>query len=220
MNNIIDTIKEKYSEEVGISFTLFELLTFILYTCASYVLFCEEKNSVWGTILTKSIDAILFSDNSFIKKARVSDYIISLILTFVTVFLYKKASSLLYDRLAKIKNVEEYVDRVKNKYNIKNIDNQAMRIYMANAANEEKRMHLKKVTNIKGIGLLSFSIAVSSLLSVFTPNMIDFLALIGGLVMFLFVQWLVFASYTSQVVPRLVLEKLLRNEDVHFNDEL
>ena len=44
--------------------------------------------------------------------------------------------------------------------------------------------------------------------------MTDFIILIGALVVVLIVQWSAFATYTSQVVPRLVLERLALDEDV------
>lgn len=116
--------------------------------------------------------------------------------------------------------MKEYVDRLKQKYKSESFGGQAMRLYIANTAKEQKEIHLKKLTSIKGFGLVALAVALSSLFGMLTPNMIDFLVLIGALVVVLIVQWSAFVTYTSQVIPRLVLERLARDEDVKFGEEL
>ena len=74
MSEMLNAIKEKYSEEVGLSFTFFEALTFIVYLVVSYVIFCEEPSGVWGSVLTKSVEDILLADGSILAKARIADF--------------------------------------------------------------------------------------------------------------------------------------------------
>ena len=139
---------------------------------------------------------------------------------YATIYAYKKLENLSYGYLATLRNMEEYVDRLKRKYKSESFGGQAMRLYIANTAKEQKQIHLKKLTSIKGFGLVAIAIAFSSLIGLLTPNLTDFLVLIGAVVVVLIVQWSAFATYTTQVVPRLVLERLARNEDVRFGEEL
>lgn len=220
MFEMLDAIKEKYSDEVGLSFTFFETLTFFVYLVVSYVVFCEESGGVWGSVLTKSVDDVLLAGGSILSKARIADFLISGILTYVTIFAYKRIANLSYGYLATLKNMEEYVDRIKRKYKSESFSGQAMRLYIANTAKEQKQIHLKKLTSIKGFGLVALAIAFSSLIGLLTPNLTDLLVLIGALIVVFIVQWTAFATYTSQVVPRLVLERLARDEDVRFGEEL
>lgn len=220
MSEMLNAIKEKYSDEVGLSFTFFEALTFLVYLVVSYVVFCEESGGVWGSVLAKSVDDVLLADGSILAKARVADFLISGILTYVTIFSYKRIANLSYGYLAALKNMEEYVDRIKRKYKSESFGGQAMRLYIANTAKEQKQIHLKKLASIKGFGLVALAIAFSSLIGLLTPNLTDLLVLIGALIAVLIVQWTAFATYTSQVVPRLVLERLARDEDVRFGEEL
>lgn len=220
MSEMLNAIKEKYSEEVGLSFTFFEALTFIVYLVVSYVIFCEEPGGVWGSVLTKSVEDILLADGSILAKARIADFLISGVLVYATIYAYKKLENLSYGYLATLRNMEEYVDRLKRKYKSESFGGQAMRLYIANTAKEQKQIHLKKLTSIKGFGLVAIAIAFSSLIGLLTPNLTDFLVLIGAVVVVLIVQWSAFATYTTQVVPRLVLERLARNEDVRFGEEL
>lgn len=217
---MLDAIKEKYSEEVGLSFTFFEALTFLVYLVVSYVVFCEGANGVWGSVLIKSVDDVLLADSSIVINARVADFLISGILTYTTIFAYKKLSNSIYGYLATLRDMDEYVERVKQKYKNQTRGGQAMRLYIANTAKEQKQISLKKLTAIKGVGLVAMAIVVSSLIGLLKPNMTDFIILIGALVVVLIVQWSAFATYTSQVVPRLVLERLALDEDVKFGEEL
>lgn len=220
MPEMLSAIKEKYSEEVGLSFTFFEALTFLVYLVVSYVVFCEGSGGVWGSVLIKNIDDVLLAESSILVKARVADFLISGILTYATIFAYKKLANSIYGYLATLRNMDEYVDCLKKKYKNESSGGQAMRLYIANTAKEQKQINLKKLTSIKGFGLVAIAISFSSLVGLLTPNLTDFVVLIGALVVVLVAQWFAFATYTSEVVPRLVLERLALNEDVKFGEEL
>lgn len=219
MSDFLDLAKEKYSEEVGISFTFFQLLIFLLYLIVSYVVSNTNSAGAWNLILFKSIDDLFFDDKSIIYSARVVDFFASGLLTAITIFGYRKISNISYEYLSTLKNMEKYVENLKAKYDVNNMGGQAMRIYIANTAKEQKQEYMKNITTMNGMGLVLLAIVFSSIIGMLKPNLTDFIILVGGLAFSLFVQWFVFARYTSQVVPRLVLERMARGEDMQFGDE-
>ena len=220
MADILDVLKEKYSEEVGLSFTFFEVLTFLVYLGAVYTVTRSSDSGVWGSILYKSVGDLLLSDQAILTKVRVLDFLYSGALTLLTISAYRKISRESYTLLASLKNMEHFVEKIRSKYPADSMGGPAMRIYIANAANEQKTEHMKRITLANGIGLLSLVLIISSLLGLVTPNIADFSILGSGVLLLCFMQWTVFAKYTAQVIPRLVLERLARNENVQFGDEM
>lgn len=220
MSDILDVLKEKYSEEVGLSFTFFEVLAFLAYLIAVYTVACTSDSGVWGSVLYKSIGDLLLSDEAILSKVRVLDFLCSGALTLITISVYRKISSVSYTFFASLKNMEDYVEKIKSKYPVESMGGPAMRIYIASAAKEQKNSHMKRITLANGVGLLSLVLIVSSLLGLTTPNIADFAILGSGVLLLCFMQWSVFAKYTAQVIPRLVLERLARNENVQFGDEI
>lgn len=220
MSDLLESIKQKYSEEVGWSFNFFEGATFMIYLVAAYEILCGSGIGFWKTILTKSVSSIFSGDDSILASARVIDYFIAAGVTIISVYLYRKIRFYSYGYLSSLKNLKAYVDRLKEQYSKNNMSSQAMRIYIANEAKEQKQLHMKKITTINGFGLISLGVVVSSIAGLSMFNLVDLLMLIVGVTGTLFVQWQVFALYTSQVVPRLVLERMAREEPVEFGDEL
>ncbi|WP_027390726.1 hypothetical protein [Chrysiogenes arsenatis] len=220
MSDIFDVLKEKYSEEVGLSFTFFEALAFLVYLIAIHALMCTGDGGVWGSILYKSVGDLLLSDEATLTKIRVLDFLCSGALTLLTISAYRKISRASYTFLASLKNMEDYVKKINSKYPVESMGGPAMRIYIANAANEQKNEHMKRITLVNGVGLLSLVLIISSLLGLATPNIADFAILGSGILLLCFMQWIVFAKYAAQVIPRLVLERLARNEKVQFGDEI
>lgn len=220
MSDILDVLKEKYSEEVGLSFTFFEALIFLVYLIAVYTAACAGDSGVWGSVLSKSLGDLLFSDEAIIFKVRVLDFLFSGALTLLTISVYRKISGASYRYLSSLRNMDDYVDRIKAKYQEKDMGGPAMRIYIANEANEQKKEYMKRITLANGIGLLSLVLVVSSLLGLVNPNITDFVILCSGIASLCIMQWNIFAKYTAQVIPRLVLERVARNESVRFGDEM
>jgi len=220
MSDILDMLKEKYLEEVGLSFTFFEALIFLVYLIAVYTVTCSGDTGVWESILYKSVSDLLISDDAIIFKVRVLDFLYSGALTLLTISVYRKVSGASYRYLASLKNMDDYVERIKAKYQVKDMGGSAMRIYIANEANEQKKEHMKRITLANGIGLLSLVLVISSLLGLLDPNRTDFVILCSGIVLLCIMQWFIFAKYTAQVIPRLVLERVARNESVRFGDEM
>jgi hypothetical protein len=220
MSNILDTLKEKYFEEVGLSFTFFEMLTFLMYVIVSYIFFCEPEAGIWNSLLFKSIDDILLSEGSVISKVRIADLLCSGLMTLSTIAGYKRFSGASYECLSTVKDMDEYVKKLREKYDIEKLGGQAMRIYIANAAKEQKQEYMKKIAIANGVGLISLVMAVSALIGFRALNRTDSGVLIVSLIVLFFMQWTVFAKYTSQVAPRLVLERMARGEDVKFGEEM
>lgn len=220
MSDILDVLKEKYSEEVGLSFTFFEVLSFLVYLIAAYTVMCTSGSGVWELILYKSVGDLLTSEEAIITKVRVMDFLSSGALTLLTISAYRKVSGISYRFLASLKNMEDYVEEIKGKYQVESMGGAAMRIYIANTANKQKNEHMKRITLANGVGLLSLVLIFSSLLGLANPNIADFAIFGSGLLLLCFMQWAVFAKYTAQVIPRLVLERMARNENVKFGDEM
>lgn len=219
MPDILETIKQKYSEEVGWSFSFFEGIVFLVYLVSSYEVLCGSSNGVWKVVLTKTAASIFAGEGSIFSTARVIDFFIAGIFTMITVFMQERFRKAAYGYLSSLKNIDNYVSGLKIKYSSIGISNQAMRIYIANEAKEHKLLHMKRMSTINGFSLILISIVVSSFFGVLDFNLVDFSMLILGLIGFVFAQWRVFSIYTSQVVPRLVLERMAREETVKFGDE-
>lgn len=220
MSDMLDVLKEKYSEEVGLSFTLFEVLSFLVYLISSHTIMSTSGSGVWELILYKSVDDLLIAEEAIITKVRIMDFLCSGALTFLTISVYRKVSGMSYKYLASLKNMADYVEEIKGKYQVESMGGAAIRIYIANTANKQKNEHMKRITLANGVGLLSLVLIFSSLLGLVNPNIADFAILGSGLLLLCFVQWAVFAKYTAQIIPRLVLERMARNENVKFGDEL
>lgn len=220
MSDILEVLKEKYSEEVGLSFTFFEVLAFLVYVIVVYTVTCSSDTGVWDSILYKSVGDLLLSEGAIITKVRVMDFLYSGALTLLTISAYRKVSAVSYRYLASLKNMEDYVEKIKAKYQVENMGGAAMRIYIANEASEQKNEHMKRITLTNGVGLLSLVLVISSVLGLMNPNNADFAILGSGMLLLCFMQWTVFKKYTAQVIPRLVLERLARNENVKFGDEI
>lgn len=220
MSDILDALKEKYSEEIGLSFTLFEVLSFLIYLMAVYTVMSASDSGVWGSILYKSVGDLLLSDGAVMAKVRVVDFLCAGALTLLTTAAYRKISGIVYRYLATLKNMEDYVERIKGRYHVDAMGGAAMRIYIANVANEQKHEHMKRITLANGVGLISLVLVISSVLGLANPNVADFAIFGSGILLLCLMQWAVFTKYTAQVIPRLVLERLARNENVEFGDEL
>lgn len=162
MSDIFDVLKEKYSEEVGLTFTFFEVLAFLVYLIAVYTVTCTSDSGVWESILYKSVGDLLLSDEAILTKVRVLDFLYSGALTLLTISAYRKISRASYTFLASLKNMEDYVEKIKAKYPVESMGGPAMRIYIANAANEQKNEHMKRITLANGVGLLSLVLIISS----------------------------------------------------------
>ena len=220
MSDILESIKAKYSEEVGWSFNFFEGASFLIFLVASYEILNESGTGVWEIILMKSASSIFSGDGSVLANARILDYLISFLLTIVAVSGYRKIRNYAYVFLSSLKGIEGYVDRLKLQYSNNDLKNQAMRIYIANEAKEQKNSYMRRLTAINGFGLIFLSISISSVVGILSPNWVDFGMIIAGVIGLIFVQWQVFTLYAAQVVPRLVLERMARGESVEFGDEL
>jgi hypothetical protein len=223
MSDLLESIKEKYSEEVGWSFSFFEGITFLIFLIATYEALNGACMGIWQTILMKSASSIFSGDESILANARILDYLVSALLTIAAVYSYRKIKNYTYKYLSSLKNIKGYVDRLKQQYSKNDLSNQAMRIYIANEAKEQKNIYMRRLTSINGFGLIFLSIIASSVvgdLFLLMLNWVDFVMLIIGTVGILFIQWQVFTLYTAQVVPRLVLERVARGENVEFGDEL
>jgi hypothetical protein len=220
MSDILDSIKQKYSEEIGWSFSFFEGISFLLYLVCTYEVLNEVGSGIWKQILMKSASSIFISEESILSNARILDYLISALLTILTVYGYRKIRSYVYEYLCSLKNLKTYVDKLKQQYTGSASDNQAMRIYIANEAKQQKDIHMKRITVINGFGLVFLSMVVSSVIGTLALEWVDFCILIISLTGVLFIQWQVFTIYTAQVVPRLVLERVARGDSVEFGDEL
>lgn len=220
MADFLEIIKEKYSEELGWSFSFFEGVVFLIFLIVTYEILNGAKSGVWKTLLLKNASSIFSGEESILANARILDYLISALLTIAVVYGYRKIRCWIYKYLSTLHNFEEYILRLKKQYSSNNVNNQALRIYIANEAKEHKDIYMKRISSINGFGLIFLAIVVSSVFGLFIFNWADFGMLIIGIVGILIVQWQVFSLYSSQVVPRLVLERVARGESVDFGDEL
>lgn len=219
MPNIIESIKQKYSEEIGWSFSFFEGITFIIFLIVIYEILCGSYSSIWETILSKKVSKIITFKDYTLSNARIIDYFLSASSSFITIYIYRKIKLLSFNYLSSIKNLTNYVEKLKTKYSNIDLSNKAMNIHIANEAKEQKKIQLKRITVINGFGLIFLTIIITSAIGLISYNFVDFIMLTVGIIGICFIQWQSFTLYTAQVVPRLILERMAKGEPVEFGDE-
>lgn len=218
MSDFLWSIREKYAEDFGISFTFCQWLSFLLYLLMSRLVFAKNSDGYWGTLLCKSINEIFYGDNSLLLGVRVIDLFLSAAFVLVSIKVYGKARMFIYGFLSGIRDMRGYVDKIKNKLKIES-DSKLIRLHMANIAKEQKDSRMKRIQALNGLGFLSLVVFFSSAIGLSSPGVIDLAMLLAGLAAFFLLQWMMFSEYTSQVVPRLILERISREENFTFGEE-
>lgn len=220
MVDLIASLKEKYAEETGWSFSFFEFAAFSLYLFFVSFLFENGPGGAWHQLLSSGLHDLAIGDSSIFKKANILEYIISLISLLATITLYRYFQSKIYDFLATIRDMNAYVDRLKKKHGDVGKSGQAMRIYIAKEAASDNKKHMRQVSTLSGLGLLSISGFIATMPFLLSPDLVNYFSAIICLLTFLAAQWFAFAKYTSQVLPRIILEKEARDEAVEFGEGL
>lgn len=220
MTDLLESLKQKYSDDVGWSFSFFEGITYFIYLITSYEFMCGPHTGIWNNLLGQSVYKLLVGDSSIFASARVLDFLIAVGFSVGTVYTYGVIKRLAYGFLSSIKNLDDYVDKLKSQFESTDYGTQAMRIYIANEVREQKRQHMKHITMLNGFGLIALAAIVSAIVGLINTNYIDFSVLVLGLITLVLIQWLVFTHYILQIVPRLVFERVARGENVDFGDEL
>ncbi|RLK51083.1 hypothetical protein DFR31_0999 [Alkalispirillum mobile] len=220
MVDLIASLKEKYAEETGWSFSFFGFATFSLYLFFVNFLFENGTGRAWHQLLSSGLHDLAVGDSSIFKNANILEYIISLISLLATITLYRYFQSKIYDFLATIRDMNAYVDRLKKKHSDVVKSGQAMRIYIAKEAASDNKKHMRQVSTLSGLGLLSISGFIATMPFLLSPDLVNYFSAIICLLIFLAAQWFAFAKYTSQVLPRIILEKEARDEAVEFGEGL
>lgn len=96
MSEIIDLIKKKYEEEIGLSFTVFESIVFFIYVIFVDDLFVNGRSGILFRIFSKNFSEIFFDSQSILLKSSITNYSIALLVTFLSILLYKKISKVLF----------------------------------------------------------------------------------------------------------------------------
>ena len=219
MTDIFSILREKYTEDVGWSFSLFEIVSFTIYLFFVFNALKGNDAPIWKKMLTSKVYNMLAGSGSIYLDARVVDYLIALILTIITIYFFKYLQGKFYFYLSSIKNMNSYVKKLHAKYAQIEFDNHAIKIYIAKEANQDKNKYMKQISVVNGFGLISLTGFIASFSSFYNFYVFDFVFILFCLFSFLICQWLAFTRYVAQVMPRLVLERFAKNEHVSFGDE-
>lgn len=219
MSSLTDAIKEKYSEDIGWSFTLFEIAVFFIYLTAIHSALTNPGASIWQALWSKSAYSIFVGPSSTLQTARAIDYLFAAALVAATKSIYRFVGKKVYDYLFRMRDMESYVRRLGDIYKKECPPSPALRLYIANEITEQKRIYMKRITSIHGFGLTLLGLCGTLLIGALTLHPIDLVVLIPAFSVVLAFEWRAFISYTAEVVPRMVLEKTLRGEDPGFGDD-
>jgi hypothetical protein len=213
MQEILDIAKQKYSDELGWRFTLFELITFAIYLSTFEILISKSPSSLLllELLSLKLIDFIIWED-SLIANSKVGSLLLSLIATIITVRAYHHVSFFFFQAFSRVSGLRTYVERLLNKEENRPEPHGAKLIYAVNNARKKREHFMKGIASLNGLGLISITLLLvgassfahgisAGALSVFVPLLI----LIG-------IQWLVFSRYIKKIIPLLVIENRLVGE--------
>jgi hypothetical protein len=220
MVDLIASFKEKYAEETGWSFSFFEFSAFALYLF--FVSFLSESGAggAWHQLLNSGLHDLALGDSSIFKKANIIEYFIAFISLLLTISIYRYIQSKIYDFLSTLSDMNGYVVRLKKKYKDVEQSGQAMRIYIAKEAANDKKKYMRQVSTLSGLGLLSISGFIATTPFILSMDLTNYYSAVICLLAFLAAQWFAFSKYTSQVLPRLILEKEARGEAIEFGEGL
>ncbi|SFB85977.1 hypothetical protein SAMN05660443_0581 [Marinospirillum celere] len=220
MIDLVESLKEKYAEETGWSFSFFEVVAFSLYLFFVSFLFENGAGGAWHQFLTSGLHDLAVGDSSIFKKASTLEYIISLMSLLITITVYRYLQSKIYDFLSTLRDMSGYVARLNKKYGDVEKSGQAMKIYIAKEAANDKKKYMRQVSMLSGLGLLSIAGLIATTPFLFVLDLVNYFSAITCVLIFLAAQWFAFVKYTSQVLPRLILEKKARGEAVKFGEGL
>jgi len=220
-----EILKEKFAEDVGWSFSIFEILTFFLVSISLYRLGLGLKDGMWGFV-TMSISEVAFGDSSMVSKVRVIDYVLAGFVTIGTVQLYKCMKQKFFIFISRASKLKVYVNKISTQYANLQAQSVGARLAMANEARALKLEEMKRISLIDGIGLVALtSVFMSAVGLLFgwhsgLVNLIDLAVLSCATIGLGGIFWQTFRLYTARVVPHLVLERVMKNESVNYGDEL
>ncbi|WOA32654.1 hypothetical protein [Alloalcanivorax xenomutans] len=220
MIDLIASFKEKYTEETGWSFSFFGFSAFALYLFFVSFLFESGAAGGWHHFINSGLYELTLGESSIFKNANILEYLIAFILLLLTVSFYRYVQSKIYDFLSALGDMSGYVEKLKEKYKDVEKSGQAMRIYIAKEAANDKKKYMRQVSTLSGLGLLSISGLMATAPFVLSMELTTYCSAAVCLMAFLSAQWFAFAKYASQVLPRLILEKEARGEAIEFGDGL
>lgn len=218
MADIIDGIKQKYIDDIGISFGVFEIITFFIYLVFSYNIFINEQYTTWANISYFSIDKIFIGDKSIIIESRIFEYMISAALTQFTVIFCKISRSKFYNLLYKILDTNSYLNSLRGRYKSIKSDNDAINILTANETKETIISRRKNVSVINGFILISSAMFITSSVGLTRNNDTDIIVFSFSILLYLLLHWLSFKVFAKDIIPLIVLEKVVRGEGIELAD--
>lgn len=217
--DILETLKSKYDEEIGRSFSFFEVVSFFIILVATYLMLTSGSKGVWSQLWDMSLIEITFGDDSIISRARVVDYLLSGLVTMAVAIIHKKVSKKLYEFFSSDETLNAYVKRIENNYKEEVSDNQSVRLYLANDARSRREALMKRMNSIKSSAMLSLSIFVSALMGLM-GGAVDITVSLIALLSIPILHWAVVSYYTSEVVPVLIYERVNRGESFVYGENL
>jgi len=219
MDKFLDYLKDKYSDEIGVAFSFFEILVFIIFLVVLTHLYSMHGDHVWGDLIFIKISTIFSGTGSIVDSIRIIDFIVALLTSFLTRMLYNKVKKKVFSFLEKLGNFDEYVQNLTSKYTDTPIENEAIRFYLASEQKQDKEKLFKQLSFFHGIGLLSFCLFITSVMGCFSFNAVDAITFFASLCIMLLVQWASFKFYVSKIVPKMVAESYLKGETIEISGE-
>jgi hypothetical protein len=220
MSELLATLGSKYEREIGWTFTIFEIATFVLFVAASHIKLFGPGGSAWTVFLFEPLFTLSAAEDGLLRSIRGLDIAIGAVGLFAVRSIHRFVGEKTFGQMLKIKDLSNYMERLNQKANVDVPTNEAVRLYEVRKAEKDRDAALRRFRAVNGAGLLLSAIVVIALIDLIAipPPLAGAIVCLLGITGYLFIQWSAFTSHMRDVLPKVVLAERLKGGEVNYGD--
>ncbi|OWY75743.1 MULTISPECIES: hypothetical protein [Pantoea] len=215
MDELAKSIQEKYIDDLTSRYPLHRF--FMLFIVVFFMLNYDSGNTNIYEILSKtSIKEVFDFKDGFLAKLTIIQLLLALVIVYFLSITYKKINAILFIKLTKLHNFENYTSNVTKKYEMAK-RNDAYDFFIVKEI--DRKIEAKKIE--LRAKFITAEICMTLLICILWEGIlppINTLVILLLLLSFFTLQWKMFKFYIVHFFPLYVAKNYLLNEEITFEN--